>query len=191
MFLKLKTIVAILKSKICTWLEHYKTDLKIVKKNTKILWSLICCTFFEKKQTKKQKYIDFWNNECCALNEPSTPYVPRPGACTCSLPSITYSYYVAGVDLESVVTRESGAISSSLSSLAQAPATASVPVIVRRCIEEVERRGLDIIGLYRLCGSASKKRILREAFERNPRTVDLSPDNVPDINVITGQTIAT
>lgn len=97
---------------------------------------------------------------------------------------------VTGVDLESVVTRESGAISSSLSSLAQAPATASVPVIVRRCIEEVERRGLDIIGLYRLCGSASKKRILREAFERNPRTVDLSPDNVPDINVITGQTIA-
>lgn len=112
--------------------------------------------------------------------------------------NIRYGYYYfktnfkmysinKGVDLESVVTRESGAISSSLSSLAQAPATASVPVIVRRCIEEVERRGLDIIGLYRLCGSASKKRILREAFERNPRTVDLSPDNVPDINVITGK----
>lgn len=42
------------------------------------------------------------------------------------------------------------------------------------------------IGLYRLCGSATKKRILREAFERNVRTVDLTPDNVPDINVITG-----
>lgn len=41
-------------------------------------------------------------------------------------------------------------------------------------------------GLYRLCGSATKKRILREAFERNSRSVDLSPDNVPDINVITG-----
>jgi hypothetical protein len=44
-----------------------------------------------------------------------------------------------------------------------------------------------IVGLYRLCGSATKKRILREAFERNARTVDLSPDNVPDINVITGK----
>lgn len=42
------------------------------------------------------------------------------------------------------------------------------------------------LGLYRLCGSATKKRILREAFERNSRSVDLSPDNVPDINVITG-----
>lgn len=37
-----------------------------------------------------------------------------------------------------------------------------------------------------MCGSATKKRILREAFERNSRSVDLSPDNVPDINVITG-----
>ncbi|ERL93014.1 hypothetical protein D910_10316 [Dendroctonus ponderosae] len=81
-----------------------------------------------------------------------------------------------------------------------------IPIIVKRCVEEVERRGLDIIGehfcaaigkwaglmrapppgLYRLCGSATKKRILREAFERNSRSVDLSPDNVPDINVITG-----
>jgi hypothetical protein len=47
-----------------------------------------------------------------------------------------------------------------------------------------------VLGLYRLCGSATKKRILREAFERNARTVDLSPDNVPDINVITGKECA-
>lgn len=61
-----------------------------------------------------------------------------------------------------------------------------IPIIIKRCVEEIERRGLDIIGLYRLCGSATKKRILREAFERNSRSVDLTPDNVPDINVITG-----
>lgn len=61
-----------------------------------------------------------------------------------------------------------------------------VPIVVQKCVEEVERRGMDIVGLYRLCGSATKKRILREAFERNPRLVDLSPDSVPDINVITG-----
>lgn len=45
---------------------------------------------------------------------------------------------------------------------------------------------LIILGLYRLCGSANKKRILREAFERNARGVELNPDSVPDINVITG-----
>lgn len=65
-------------------------------------------------------------------------------------------------------------------------ASQQIPVIIKRCVEEIERRGLDIIGLYRLCGSATKKRILREAFERNSRSVDLTPDNVPDINVITG-----
>lgn len=78
-----------------------------------------------------------------------------------------------GTDLETVVLRENSGF--------------NVPILIKRCIEEVERRGLDIIGLYRLCGSASKKRLLREAFERNPRLVDLTPDNVPDINVITGE----
>lgn len=56
-----------------------------------------------------------------------------------------------GADLETVVTRESKG----------APGSAPVPIILRRCVEEVERRGLDIIGLYRLCGSATKKRLLR------------------------------
>ncbi|XP_017778352.1 PREDICTED: rho GTPase-activating protein 100F isoform X6 [Nicrophorus vespilloides] len=88
-----------------------------------------------------------------------------------------------GVDLENVVNREAktGGVATGLTSAAQ-----QVPIIIRRCVEEIERRGLDIIGLYRLCGSATKKRILREAFERNSRSVDLTPDNVPDINVITG-----
>lgn len=81
-----------------------------------------------------------------------------------------------GVDLETVVTREAKG----------APGNAPVPIILRRCVEEIERRGLDIIGLYRLCGSATKKRLLREAFERNSRAVELSPEHVPDINVITG-----
>ncbi|KAA0197911.1 hypothetical protein HAZT_HAZT006161 [Hyalella azteca] len=79
---------------------------------------------------------------------------------------------VFGVDLDTVSQRESGG--------------SAVPLVIARCVAEVERRGLDIIGLYRLCGSATKKRLLRDAFERNPRLVDLSADNVPDINVITG-----
>ncbi|XP_055524987.1 rho GTPase-activating protein 100F isoform X2 [Wyeomyia smithii] len=93
------------------------------------------------------------------------------------LPSLRASVpALFGADLETVVTRESKG----------APGSAPVPIILRRCVEEVERRGLDIIGLYRLCGSATKKRLLREAFERNSRAVELTPDHVPDINVITG-----
>ncbi|XP_043067546.1 rho GTPase-activating protein 100F isoform X9 [Drosophila bipectinata] len=93
------------------------------------------------------------------------------------LPSLRAGYpTLFGADLESVVNRESKG----------APGCAPVPIVLRRCVEEVERRGLDIIGLYRLCGSATKKRLLREAFERNSRAVELSPEHVPDINVITG-----
>ncbi|VVC93541.1 unnamed protein product [Leptidea sinapis] len=80
-----------------------------------------------------------------------------------------------GAELEQVVSRE-----------VRPTHAPPVPLIIRRCVEEIERRGLDIIGLYRLCGSAAKKRILREAFERNARGVELTPDSVPDINVITG-----
>ncbi|XP_052120134.1 rho GTPase-activating protein 100F isoform X1 [Frankliniella occidentalis] len=114
------------------------------------------------------------------------PLLTRPGgkslAATAGL--------LFGVDLESVVNRENisggvpGGVPTSVSLATQG--ASQVPLIIRRCVEEIERRGLDIIGLYRLCGSATKKRILREAFERNARTVDLTPDNVPDINVITG-----
>ncbi|KAJ0179749.1 hypothetical protein K1T71_004340 [Dendrolimus kikuchii] len=82
---------------------------------------------------------------------------------------------IFGTELETVVARE-----------LRVPHAPPVPLIVRRCVEEIERRGLDIIGLYRLCGSASKKRVLRDAFERNARGVELAPDSVPDINVITG-----
>lgn len=93
------------------------------------------------------------------------------------LPSLKAGYpQLFGADLDGVVTRESKVF----------PGQAPVPIVLRRCVEEIERRGLDIIGLYRLCGSATKKRLLREAFERNCRAVELSPDHVPDINVITG-----
>ncbi|XP_033327423.2 rho GTPase activating protein at 100F isoform X6 [Megalopta genalis] len=108
------------------------------------------------------------------------------------LPVISLATRVAplfGVDLDTVVSRETktGGVPGGVST-ALAMGVPNVPIIVWRCVEEVERRGLDIIGqcLYRLCGSATKKRILREAFERNARSVNLSPDNVPDINVITG-----
>lgn len=78
--------------------------------------------------------------------DPSTLYRRR------GLPSLRAGYpQLFGADLETVVTREAKG----------APGSAPVPIVLRRCVEEVERRGLDIIGLYRLCGSATKKRLLR------------------------------
>lgn len=70
------------------------------------------------------------------------------------LPNLRAGYpQLFGADLEAVVAREAKTN----------PGQAPVPIVLRRCVEEIERRGLDIIGLYRLCGSATKKRLLRYA----------------------------
>ena len=94
-----------------------------------------------------------------------------------------------GVDLESVLDREAAVLAAATGVLTPSSALPQVPLLVKRCVEEVERRGLDIIGIYRLCGADSKKRMLRMAFEDAPELVDLSSANVPDINVITGKHI--
>lgn len=62
-----------------------------------------------------------------------------------------------------------------------------VPVVLRRLIEEIERRGVDTIGLYQLCGCADKKLEVKNRLEKEPMLADISPDSVPDVNVLTGK----
>lgn len=61
-----------------------------------------------------------------------------------------------------------------------------VPLLMQKCIVEIEKRGCQVVGLYRLCGSAAVKKELREAFERDSKAVTLCENQYPDINVITG-----
>lgn len=78
------------------------------------------------------------------------------------LPNLRAGYVqLFGADLEAVVAREAKTN----------PGQAPVPIVLRRCVEEIERRGLDIIGLYRLCGSATKKRLLRYVELRSKHIV--------------------
>ncbi|XP_069377694.1 rho GTPase-activating protein SYDE2 isoform X2 [Paralichthys olivaceus] len=61
-----------------------------------------------------------------------------------------------------------------------------VPLLINKCINEIEKRGCQVVGLYRLCGSAAVKKELREAFERDSYAMELCENTYPDINVITG-----
>lgn len=88
------------------------------------------------------------------------------------LPSIKKNA-LFGVELETIILRENSGL--------------NVPLVVHKCVQEVERRGLDTVGIYRLCGSARRKAMLREAFENNAQDVDLSPENVSDVHVVTGK----
>ncbi|XP_028568019.2 rho GTPase-activating protein SYDE1 isoform X1 [Podarcis muralis] len=79
---------------------------------------------------------------------------------------------VFGVKLSQLVEREGAAI--------------KVPLLIQKCVAQIEKRGLKVVGLYRLCGSAAVKKELRDAFERDSTAVVLSEDLYPDINVVTG-----
>jgi len=81
-----------------------------------------------------------------------------------------------GVTLESLVLRE------------RAPG--NVPVVVRRCAEEVERRGLECVGIYRLCCSSRRRRILKADIEADAETAVLSADRVPDVNVVSCKSLS-
>uniref|UniRef100_A0A8C8SMW3 Rho GTPase-activating protein SYDE1 n=1 Tax=Pelusios castaneus TaxID=367368 RepID=A0A8C8SMW3_9SAUR len=79
---------------------------------------------------------------------------------------------VFGVELRRLVERENS--------------VTKVPLLIQKCVAQIEKRGLKIVGLYRLCGSAAVKKELRDAFERDSAAVTLSEHLYPDINVITG-----
>ena len=96
------------------------------------------------------------------------PYSPASSTSANQVPNPLF-----GVDVETAVNRENAGL--------------SVPLIIKRCVEEIHKRGLDLVGIYRLCGSAVRKNMLRESFEKNAWLVDLSAEHVPDINVITSK----
>lgn len=79
---------------------------------------------------------------------------------------------VFGVELHHLVDRERTA--------------APVPLLIQKTVKEIERRGIQVVGLYRLCGSAAVKKELRDSFEKDSSAVCLSEEQYPDINVLTG-----
>lgn len=42
-----------------------------------------------------------------------------------------------------------------------------MPLIISTCVEEVERRGTDDVGIYRISGLSSEIQRLKKAFERS------------------------
>ena len=113
--------------------------------------------------------------------------------------SAAYETAVFGVSLDELMYRDRmlaglGVVSDSV-----------VPLLIRKCVEEVDRRGTEVVGIYRLSGSVWMKLQVRDLFtrtaekiaqglvERNEKAIrgalaglDLSPEAVPDIHAITG-----
>ncbi|KAI8365580.1 Rho GTPase activation protein [Blakeslea trispora] len=60
----------------------------------------------------------------------------------------------------------------------------NVPLVVRLCIEQVEARGLDTVGIYRLSGQTTAIQKYKAQFNSCHEKIKLDQEN--DINVITG-----
>uniref|UniRef100_A0AAQ4QV63 ABR activator of RhoGEF and GTPase n=1 Tax=Gasterosteus aculeatus aculeatus TaxID=481459 RepID=A0AAQ4QV63_GASAC len=60
-----------------------------------------------------------------------------------------------------------------------------VPYIVRQCIEEVEKRGIDEVGIYRISGVATDIQALKAAFDTNTKEILVMLSDM-DINAIAG-----
>ncbi|KAE8634539.1 hypothetical protein XENTR_v10002344 [Xenopus tropicalis] len=60
-----------------------------------------------------------------------------------------------------------------------------VPYIVRQCVEEIERRGLEEVGIYRVSGVATDIQALKNAFDANNKDVSVMMSDM-DVNAIAG-----
>ncbi|CAD6193999.1 unnamed protein product [Caenorhabditis auriculariae] len=90
---------------------------------------------------------------------------------------------LAAVFRRTVNPRMDGVFGAPLSRLVQRERR-DTPIILTRLIQEIEKRGVDYNGLYILCGSVEKKRMLRDELEANPLGTELSFDSIPDTNVL-------
>jgi hypothetical protein len=53
--------------------------------------------------------------------------------------------------------------------------SAKIPIVVQKCIQEVEMRGMDYEGIYRKSGGSTQMRQIQDEFERGD-DVQFSPD---------------
>ncbi|XP_070690650.1 breakpoint cluster region protein [Pempheris klunzingeri] len=60
-----------------------------------------------------------------------------------------------------------------------------IPLIVRQCVEEIERRGMEEVGIYRVSGVATDIQALKAAFDSNNKDVSLMMREM-DVNAIAG-----
>ncbi|KAI3641410.1 hypothetical protein MIR68_000540 [Amoeboaphelidium protococcarum] len=61
-----------------------------------------------------------------------------------------------------------------------------VPSIVETCIAQVELKGMDSVGIYRLSGNAASIQKFRVLYNEDPSKIDYSAEEWSDISIITG-----
>ncbi|XP_041462509.1 beta-chimaerin-like [Lytechinus variegatus] len=59
-------------------------------------------------------------------------------------------------------------------------------IVVERCVEEIESRGLEVEGLYRIPGMQDDVELIRQRFDKDGMVARIGSKEFPDINAISG-----
>lgn len=62
----------------------------------------------------------------------------------------------------------------------------TIPFVVRRCVDEVELRGMLQEGIYRVSGFSDEIDALKMALDRNGETANMSETAYENVNVVAG-----
>ncbi|KAL5009526.1 hypothetical protein ScPMuIL_011831 [Solemya velum] len=86
------------------------------------------------------------------------------------MPDIKFVKSIFGADLTTVV---------------KAHKSSPIPVVVEKCVKEIEHRGLESEGLYRIAGLHDEMEMIRMEFDKDGEMTDISAARYDDINSIT------
>ena len=107
-------------------------------------------------------------NLAVASNDPSGKLLSKPHSQLIEEYTLTSSTVLFGSDLEARCEFENRLI----------------PAIVGRCVEEVEKRGMDAEGVYRKSGGSGQVKAIQAGFEKDPNNYDISDPDL-DIHAVT------
>ncbi|XP_068154472.1 N-chimaerin [Drosophila tropicalis] len=79
-----------------------------------------------------------------------------------------------------------GVFGTDLTTMVQLDVRHQIPFVVRRCVEEVEARGMLQEGIYRVSGFADEIEALKLALDRDGEKTDMSEAAYGNVNVIAG-----
>ncbi|KAI1625704.1 breakpoint cluster region protein [Exophiala viscosa] len=115
----------------------------------------------------KQSGFGFFGGNPRTAPKPNGLYAPQGNASTPSL-LVDAAAQLFGSDLEQRAEFEK----------------TDIPTIVKRCVEEVESRGMDVEGIYRKSGGNSQVQQVKDWFENPSKDFDLSDPDL-DIHAVT------
>ncbi|KAJ3605512.1 hypothetical protein NHX12_027558 [Muraenolepis orangiensis] len=152
------------------WNEEFEIDLE----GSQTL-RLLC---YEKSYNKTRHNKDDWESADHIIGKGQIPLDPQ------SLQGKDWQRTVIPMNGRMPSRRPMGVFGVKISTVTKRERS-KVPYLVRQCLEEIERRGMEEVGIYRVSGVATDIQALKAAFDTNNKDVSVMMSEM-DVNAIAG-----